>query len=186
MKMQKLILLTLFGMFAMSSCKYECPCFDKSLLVWMPQEYGDEIKFTNHDNSDTLVFIVTKKYYSDSYKIERQNKKSCEANAELITENIEDTLNYKLTIVTNYQNILTSIFGNIYVGNKKGRFGIDEPNLKELIKSKTINNKNYNTITFEYDTTTNSAEIYKIILAENYGLLQFYEESGEVWTLIEE
>ncbi len=66
MRSQKIILIVLFAMFILGSCKYECPCFDTSLLVWMPQEYGDSIQFTNQDNSDKLTFIVTKKYYSDS------------------------------------------------------------------------------------------------------------------------
>lgn len=185
MKSQKIILIVLFGIIAMSSCKYECSCFDKSLLVWMPQDYGDKIQFTNQDNLDTLTFVVTKKSYTDSYKIERQNKQSCFPSAYLIADNFEDTLNYNLTIETDYKNILTQFFGSIYLGNKKGTFGINDPNLKELVKSKTINNKNYNIITFENDTITNNNEIYKIILAENYGLLKFYEKSGKVWTLIE-
>ena len=180
MKTQKLLLLVLFAILSLSSCKYECPCFDKSLLVWMPQEYGNTIQFTNQDKSDTLTFYVTKKYYSDSYKIERQNRQSCYADAELITRNDTDSLFYSLQISSDYNNT-SSIVSEISVKQALGSFGINNINSQEYI----LNNKSYKSLFLESDTTKTNDGIYKIILAENYGLLQIYEKTGEVWTLIE-
>ena len=169
----------------LNSCRYDCPCFDKSLLVWIPQEQGDKLEFTNKDYSDTLTFTVTKKYYSDNYKIERQNKQSCYPDAQLIMENNTDSLYYTLSIITNYNNTLTSLFGEINARQNKGYFGIDDCDLKNMTKKIIVIGKNYNALIFEKDTTTNDNKIYKIILAENYGLLKFYEKSGVEWTLIE-
>lgn len=53
------ILLIISGIL-LNSCKYECPGIDKSLLKWIPQEYGDKIKFYNQFN-DTIEFIVNQK-----------------------------------------------------------------------------------------------------------------------------
>jgi len=183
MKAQKIILVALFGMFLLNSCKYECPCFDKSLLVWMPQEYGDKIQFTNQNNSDTLTFTVTKKEYTDSYKIQRQNRESCDAYAELIASN--DALLYSISFDKPYQSDYILDGGIRLNYNVAGGFTFSFSDINKLTKKYIINNKSYNAITFEQDTTANNNEIYKIILAEDYGLLQFYEKSGEVWTLIE-
>ena len=98
MKTIKILIIITFASILLNSCKYECPGFDKSLLVWMPQEYGDEIKFTNNDNSDTLVFTVNKKEYTDSYIVERQNKKSCDAIASLGAKNNFSNSNFSISI----------------------------------------------------------------------------------------
>ena len=183
MNTKRIILIVLFGIFAISSCKYECPSFDKSLLVWIPQNVGDEIQFTNQDNSDTLTFYVTQKSYTDSYKTERQNQESCSASAGLTANN--DTLQYSIYFNKPYN--ADYIFeGEIKLNsNIAGVFSISFSDINNITKKIVINNNEYKAIIFENDTNTNDVEIYKIILAENYGLLQFYEKSGEVWTLIE-
>lgn len=186
MKTIKILIFIAFASILLNSCKYECPGFDKSLLVWMPKEYGDEIKFTNNDNSDTLVFTVNNKEYTDSYMTERQNKKSCDAVASLGAKNNFSNSNFYISIYNPYN---SDIGISIYIYlieeqlEKTGEQSISFTNINEIKEPIVINNKTYNAIIIENDTLINQNEIYKIILAENYGLLKFYEKSGIEWTL---
>lgn len=183
-----MLILSIISAIVFNSCKYECPGIDKSLLKWIPQEYGDGIKFYNQFN-DTIVFIVNKKEYTDSYQVERQNKKSCDAIAAL---NAKSSLNYSQFNITFSKPIQFDFSLNINIGlvindlEKTGGYGLEFSDINSLTESFTLNDKNYNSIIFETDTMTSNADIYKIILAENYGLLKFYEKSGAIWTLIEE
>ncbi|HPL05303.1 MAG TPA: hypothetical protein PLG05_09020 [Bacteroidales bacterium] len=67
MKTSTLIFL-LLAMFFINSCRnIECPCFDKSLLTWMPYEVGDRLIYVNQQN-DSLIFTVKSKHLSEAYK----------------------------------------------------------------------------------------------------------------------
>lgn len=69
---------------------------------------------------------------------------------------------------------------------KIGGGNLEFSDINSLTESFTLDGKNYNSIILKTDTITSNAGIYKIILAENYGLLQFYEKSGTIWTLVED
>ncbi len=169
-----------------NACKYECPGFDKSLLSWMPQNEGDTLNYIN-ENTDTLSFVVEKKNYSKSFKIERQNKKSCYSYAILDVFNTYTLTGFTIKFNESYSNNLSISF-TINIDNKEkyGHFNFDNiKNLNNLSQEIEIDNKSYKeAIIFESDTINNSISIYKAIAANNYGLVKFYEKSGVEWSLL--
>lgn len=184
-KITFLISITILALLA-NACKYECPGFDKSLLSWMPQNEGDTLNYINK-NTDTLTFVVEKKNYSKSFKIERQNKKSCYSDAILDAFNTFTLTGFTIRFNESYSNNL-SMSCTININNKEkyGYFYYDNiKNLNNLSQKIKIDNKSYKeTIIFENDTINNSNKIYKAIVANHYGLVKFYENSGVEWSLL--
>ncbi len=182
-----LISITIIAFLA-NACKYECPGFDRSLLSWMPQNEGDTLNYVNK-NTDTLTFVVEKKDYSKSFKIERQNKKSCYSDANLYSKNQIHNSEINFSIVENWNNVL-SICVNLYLlkyyeTEKQGELCIETQNINNIIEALNIENKAYKeAIIFENDTINDSNNIYKAIIANNYGLIKFYEKSGVEWSLL--
>jgi hypothetical protein len=188
MRMKSILFLILTFFVLLNSCKYECPEIDKSLLKWIPQELGEKIRYYSQFN-DTIEFIVNQKEYTDSYQTERQNKKSCSA---IATLKAKSPINHSFFYITFHKGVQPEFYlnGNIsLVANQLEKIGVcffKFTDINSLTESFTLHDKSYNSIIFEADTMTSNALIYKIILAENYGLLKFFEKSGTTWTLIEE
>jgi hypothetical protein len=69
------LLILLISLFV-TGCNYNCPGFDKDLLVWMPYETGDELVYTNQQN-DTLKFTINQKEISEPYETSHKNRNHC-------------------------------------------------------------------------------------------------------------
>jgi len=178
------------------SCTYHCPAFDENILKWLPYQIGDTLKYSN--KSDTLKFIV-----NNNHKDGRISSKSviplmdvrCTSTAFFRTTiqnelciseycieqkylsirfNEKDSLAINTTCLDTYNpehNV------QIYNTNRK-------PNLKYFdnyqIENKTISN----IFEISIDTTLYSDRIWKIILAKGFGVVQFQERNGNIWTKI--
>ncbi len=171
-----------------NSCKVECPCFNKNLLTWMPYEVDDELLYVNQQN-DTLFFTVKSKILSEEYKEKKRFEEECFSKAEFEISDDLSTSGYDYTIY-NYKDGATIDFkfsilihNNVYSSGGNSFLDIDC-----CLDTMTINNKLYQeTITIERDTINFSDEIWKVIVANNYGIVKFYDKkTGYEWTLVEE
>lgn len=169
-----IILISLFVL-AVSGCDYNCPGFDTELLKWMPYELGDELIYTNQHN-DTLIFTINEKEISEPFETHK-GRNACNSSFFIAAFEQVNSLSCGFTILDEDITIEISV-NSCYDNIKTTDINIEQ---KEVV----INNIIYNeTIIFEKDTTINDDRIWKIILAKNYGIIQFYErETGQVWTL---
>ncbi len=188
-------ILTLFflliAIFFINSCKIECPCFDESLLTWMPYEVGDRLTYVNQQN-DTLSFTVKSKILSEEYKERKRFEDECSSDAEFEINDDLSTSGYRFVINKYIQNIgIQYEFGLLIddnVNNPNYSSGYGSSNIECCLDTITINDKFYNeVIIIERDTIIFSDEIWKVIVANNYGIIRFYDrETDYVWTLVDE
>lgn len=190
MKTSTLIFL-LIVIFFINSCKVECPCFDKSLLTWMPYEVGDRLTYVNQQN-DTLSFTVKSKILSEEYKEKKRFEDECVSDAVFDINDDLSTSGYRFVINKDMQNIgIHYEFGLLIdnnVNNPIYSSGICSSNIECCLDTITINDKFYNeVIIIERDTINYSDEIWKVIVANNYGIIRFYDrETDYVWSLVDE
>ena len=169
----------------LSTCNKDCIKFDRDLLTWIPYNIGDEIYFTNQNN-DTLTFIINEADIYDDESYCRCEKCECVSYASFSTAvNIEDFINGEISVIEN--NIKIMSFG-IRVGDSNGYHSLSGSNIFNDTISYSINNVTYNEVLlFEVDTILQPKhEIWKIIVANNYGVIKFYDRyTGHEWTLVE-
>lgn len=188
MKTIKIFLFILI-LFVFIGCKYECPGFDKTLITWIPYNIGDELTFSNQ-NSDTIKFIIVHKAISEEEKVKRScGSKCCESTANIIAESTYDD-NYKKNSLT-YDIVFTYmenwIHSNISLGkynNHNGMAGITD--FERHIDSMSINGFLFNeVVVLERDTLKfPDDEIWKVIVANNYGIVKFFDrKTGDEWIL---
>jgi hypothetical protein len=189
MKTLTLIFL-LIAVYFINSCKVECPCFDKSLLTWMPYDVGDVLTYVNQQN-DTLSFTVKSKILSEEYKEKKRFEDECVSDAVFhLSDDFSTiaysqyyfTIDYDESGITIKYNIELLISDNVYCS------GLGSSNIECCLDTITINGEYYNeTIIIERDTINYSDEIWKVIVANNYGIIRFYDrETDYVWTLVDE
>jgi hypothetical protein len=164
----------------------QCPPLDRNLLVWIPYEKDDAIRFVNAKN-DTIQFKVSEKeIYDDLGKY----KDLCDSKVSVIFQDNENEFIY--TIYNSFDN---SIIFNIsmYFFNKSGVFDYSLKNYsslqEQIIHDTIIDNQNYsNAIMISVDTIKypDLSHFWKIIIAENKGIVKFYDRiDNETWTYIE-
>jgi predicted DNA binding protein len=173
-----IVLISLFVL-AVSSCNYSCPGFDTELLKWMPYELDDELIYTNQYD-DTLIFRIYQKEISESYETSHKNRNYCESH---LYYDIAEISNQSINMIFRINKLEnnTSIGIEINIQNNSGFFYIETENLNTKII--TLESNSYETITFENDTIGDDNEIWKVILAKNYGIIQFYDREADfVWT----
>ncbi|GAB4287483.1 MAG: hypothetical protein Kow0068_13280 [Marinilabiliales bacterium] len=187
--MNKIKILLLFVIvILMNSCKIECPSFDKSLLTWFPYEVGDQLMYTNQHN-DTLIFSVKSKNLSESYKEKKRFEDECISDAVFYLSDDFSTIAYSqyyFTIdydesgITIKYNIELLISDNVYCS------GSGSSDIECCLDTITINNRLYQeAVIIERDTINFSDEIWKVIVANNYGIIKFHDrETGYEWTLV--
>lgn len=189
MKTIKIFLFILI-LFVFIRCKYECPGFDKTLLTWIPYNTGDELTFTNQ-NSDTIKFTIVRKAVSEEEKVKRScGSECCVSTANIIAESTYDDnykknlLYFEITISYNIGNFMhCKIFLEKY-NNNNGMAGIR--NFELHIDTMTINGFLFNeVVVLERDTLRfPDDEIWKVIVANNYGIVKFYDrKTGDEWIL---
>jgi hypothetical protein len=186
--MKLLSLFILLIIIASHSCKVECPCFDEKLLTWMPYDINDKLMYMNQQN-DTLVFFVKSKTLSVEYKEKVRFKEDCTSEAyfkindELLSSGFEYFIREDTKDV-----VISCYFGLLIQDNIYSSGDCSFSNIYCCLDTMTINNKLYDEVfTIERDTINFSDEIWKVIVANNYGIVKFYDrETGYEWTLIEE
>jgi len=183
--MKNKISIFLISLIIISGCDYPCPGFDKELLNWMPYNLNDELVYINQYN-DTLKFIVDAKEVSPPYETSRKNRDYCESHVSFnIREVLQPYINVIFSNIYQLEDNIT-IATEIDVENSSGYCYIETNNLDNDIKELTINNVEYKTIILEKDTLKYDDKIWKIIIAKNYGIIQFHDrETGNIWTLQE-
>lgn len=183
------LFLFLLIFFVFAGCKYECPGFDKTLLTWMPYNIDDELVFINQNN-DTILFTIIHKAVSKEEKVKRScGIKCCTSTANIIAES-PTAYNYKKNSFT-YEIVFTYMENWIQCeislskyNNNSGSVGLR--NFELHIDTITINNFFFNeVVVLEKDTLTfPDDEIWKVIVANNYGIVKFYDrKSRDEWIL---
>jgi hypothetical protein len=187
-KVQSILIIFVFVL--LSSCYKKCPEFNKKYLSWMPYNIGDELIFINQNN-DTLSFIINRKYVTDEHKIKRIGKCSCGTPHAIAEGTSYEDNNYRnngLTFEINYANNINEGYMSfeIFLGKYNNHLGYcSKRNFESYIDTMTINGFFYNEIVvLERDTINFTDEIWKVIVANNYGIVKFYDrETGDEWTL---
>jgi hypothetical protein len=180
--MKTTILILLISLFVfVTGCDYNCPGFDKDLLVWMPYETGDELVYINQ-RDDTLTFTINQKEISEPYETSHKNRNYCVSNAMFYAT--DHNMNGVSTEIINDRDYL-SVSVSAKVNDNSGLDYLKIEDIASIIQQYTIASKLYEEVLiFEKDTITNDDEIWKIILAKNYGIIQFHDrETNDVWTL---
>ena len=141
----------------------------------MPYETSDELVYTNQDN-DTLRFTINQKEISEPYETHK-GRNACNSNFDIASIGETGSLSFSYTVFNDYTTVAVSVnscFNNIKTNN-----------LNSETEQIYIENSHYSQgLIFEKDTITNDDEIWKIILAKNYGIIQFHDRETEaVWTL---
>ena len=193
MKSIKIFILLIFVVF-LNGCYEKCPPFNEDLLTWMPSEKGDVLKYSNEQN-DTLTFTAFGKSISEEYRKRSAIRCSSQASLALRDNNNYDTYSVSMIYYEDNKVSLISSFSLIIDFEERiyslGSFNIDD--IECCIDTLTVNNVFYNeTITMECDTILHPStksyyyRIWKAIVANNYGVIKFYDRyTGYEWTLIE-
>lgn len=183
MKTSTLIFL-LLAIFFINSCRnIECPCFDKSQLTWMPYEVGDRLIYVNQQN-DSLIFTVKSKHLSETYKEKKRFEDDCISNAVFHLSDTERS-QYYFNIDNNEAGTSITCKISLQISDNVFSSGIASSYIEGKLDTMTINGKFYNEVlVIERDTVTYSENIWKIIIANNYGIIRFFDrKTGYVWTL---
>ena len=164
----------------LTSCEYNCPNFDENLLSWMPYKKNNSLIYTNQQH-DTISFQINKVDISDGYTTSRKNRNCCESRAIVGEVNNLKGIGCEIILLENSLSIQVSI----RIGNNNGLNFLETNDIYSDTQILSINNKQYSEVlVFERDTIKYDDEIWKIILANNYGIVQFYDrETGYIWTL---
>ncbi len=188
MKKIKIFLFILF-LFVFIGCKYECPGFDKTLITWIPYNVGDELIFVNQQ-LDTLYLTVTTKSVSEEYEARRSCKNKCCDSKATIMANDEYDDNYRqnafrIEITFTYvENWMSSNINLEKYNNNSGYCSIT--NFENHIDTMSINGFLFNeVVVLERDTLRfPDDEIWKVIVANNYGIVKFFDrKTGDEWIL---
>lgn len=180
MKIKINIFFVLLLSFYLTGCDIQCQGFDTKFLSWMPYELNDKLVYFNQNN-DTIVFTINQKEIFDGYETSFKNRKYC--TSEMSIGDASSDRGLGVNIINNSELIILSAATRI--NNNSGSIYLETENLENEIKELTINDKIFEeTIILELDTTTQNMEIWKIIIAKNYGIVQFFDrKSNEIWTL---
>lgn len=180
MKSKQFFLIIVFSISLSTSCNYNCPGFDTKLLEWMPYDLNDKIIYYNQNN-DTISFTINQKDISSSYETSYKNRKECVSEMSIGEASSEKGLGINI----NKKSDLIIISAAARINSNSGSIYLETENIENETQTLTINNKSFTeTIMFEIDTTKNDMKIWKIIIAKNYGIVQFFDrETDEIWTL---
>ena len=173
-----------------------CPEYPGSKLSWLPYQLDNLVKFSN--NNDTISFIINDNTKSNAYSFKKNCKCACEADAQFKT-NVNDQIDLKIAgrsiffgIVVDYQYTFIKYGGDLYSALRSDNFHFSEENDKiseEVIAEYYIADMVYkNVIIIELDTiddysfTWQKPEIWRLLVAESIGIIQFEDcKTREVW-----
>jgi hypothetical protein len=195
MKTKLLYFVVLAFIMSMSSCKKNCSSFDDTLLPWITFQQKNILIYTNQF-SDSLCFGKVSEYTSSSYTVQKNISEPCHSFSVFTASNLindENNIYYQIEKVRNNIHITLNFiypirYDSIYLYwlETGGHFERDYKKLDESIHPTTINGIEFaNAITIEEDTCLYSDNVWKCIIIKGHGIMQFYEKSGVVWTLME-
>lgn len=177
--MRTINLICICLLFLTCSCKRECPPFDRSLLVWIPYNLGDTIKFYTQ-SSDTLKFKITEKVlYDDDVSPGRWEKYGCSSRSTIYADEIDGNSNIRQAIYCGEYEFITFNI-DISINRKLGVLDLGMPiaNIRNhIINEIIINDKIYNNaIIIEGDTIKHPrfSEYWKVILVQNKGIVKLF------------
>lgn len=185
--MKKILYLLLLFVPLTQSCSKTCPKFDITLLRWFPLSINDKIYFQNQ-HGDTLIFTVFNKNVTDEYKESKCAKCDCEATASIESKGDKgyDLQALGVEFLT-YKNEINISIG-LRIEESNGSLNISTNEFSNIVLNNVIiDSVLYNEVlTFEKDTVTYSdEEIWKVIVAKDYGVIKFYDKAtGFEWSLL--
>lgn len=182
-----LIVISIF--FLITSCKKECPSFNKDLLCWLPQNVNDTLLFKNNWN-DTISFVVNEKRIShDNSHYGRSDKYQCcsETNFNALSLQNSEYFIRENILYPDIEEIYFTI--SLYHNGKKGEFSLYTASINEnVLSSLVIDNQEFtNVIVFENDTVEHPdlSGFWKLIVSKDVGIVKFYEKGNNAtWTLL--
>jgi hypothetical protein len=175
------------------SCKKDCSSFDNELLSWInykkpdiliyTNQYGDSLKYYNGFQNKSTGYTINKDISSPCHSWARFKAYAVDTN-DVIVLRIEKTKSdFAFTFLINYT------YDSIY---KKGYIKTYYTKIENDINTITIKGISYNeSLVMQTDTNEFFGEgyyrkdIWKCIVVKDRGLMQFYEKSGMIWTLVE-
>ena len=169
-----------------------CPSYSNSDLVWMPYEKNQDIKFSN--GNDTLSLIIDSCGISDSYSFKKNCDCDCSANA--FAYSSIDTAH-----LFNINAISYSSYGNksYYYNFYKYKYSNNELKNSNLDQFDfTIEDDQWSADTLatygnyshvvkiELDTINTTRDIWQVYIAKSVGIIQFSSIDNRcTWNLIE-
>lgn len=170
--------LLIIGLLFLASCKKQCPPFDRSLLGWIPYQVDDTVGFTSNAN-DSIFFIITdKEIIDDESTYGSCDKCGCSSNSSMYYEEIINGDYFISERIINEKNNSIALVISVYMNEKAGEFSLITDDFhSHVVDELIINNKTYNNlIIIESDTIKhpNYSEYWKIILAENKGIVKIF------------
>jgi hypothetical protein len=180
----------------MTSCFGETDCskYPQSKLNWLPYRLSNVIKFS--DMTDTIEFTIEETLLSDAYSFKNNCKCACEANA-LFKTDINKTIDIKIEgysnfydTRTNYEYNLIKYGGDFYSAQRSDDFYFSDENNgieNEIISEYTVGDKKYkNVLKLELDTIDSKPEIWRLIIADSVGIIQFDDcKLNKTWKRVE-
>ena len=186
MKQYKL-LICIFILIVLSSCRYHCPDFPESELKYIPYKLNDTLRYSS--NNDTIELIVSDYYKTDKHTVKANlpiMDLECEERANYIT-NKNQKIGCYIKESYDSQDLFNVEFDTYDVFN----FSLYDDTIhmngiikKEFKENQKINGKiYYNCITLEKKFQENL--IWKIVKVDSFGIVEFYHRDyQEPWTII--
>lgn len=184
---KKIIFLSLTFLCFLNACKYQCPSFPESKLIYIPYEMNDTLKYSN--GIDTIVFVVSEYYQTEKHTFSTAFPIMdlwCEEKANYKTD---QNLKVGCFISESYDEY--ELFEVKFNELNKFTFSLSDKSVFEggIIKEEfsdqlEINGRLYhNCITVEKNTLYNL--IWKIVKADSVGIVEFYHNDyQDPWVLL--
>jgi hypothetical protein len=187
-----ILLLVLFLLIIAYGCKKKCQPVDDKLLSWAHYINPDEIVYTNQFK-DTILFHLDYENKSLGYKMVNDLSSPCHSFV-VYSAHGNSHQGISFIIEKTKQTVCFSIGMYYYIDSayKSGYVKTFFRNINKEIQASSINGISYKeTLIMEKDTNNYihgeeySKDVWKCIVVKDHGLMQFYEQSGVVWTLVE-
>jgi hypothetical protein len=190
MKKKLILWYILLLVLVIPSCRKKCPSCGDDLLSWISYKHPDKVVYLGQIG-DTLVYDSPLIQSSDDYKANKDAKQPCYSYAELIIgcdidhhlgrfiikiylEKVRNELKFSLHFITWIDGVSEYIFPDTFVKN-----------IKQDIKTVSINGVSYiEALTIE-NTSASSYEVSKCVFVKDHGLMQYSYGNGNNVTLLE-
>lgn len=194
--MRKLLPLVFAVCFFSCNKVTDCPPYPYNYLEWLPYDNGGHVTFRSEKASQTYMFDDV--FQTKQYTIGRNEACNCEAFAHA-NSSIDSTGNIQLRCTSEKQTIRFNfafefqhygMLANYYVPRNIDRFAFSIKNdgtieNATLRDSVMIGGRRFdNVIIVEIDTIfVSTAQIYKLYLAKEHGVVRYDYRSGESFVL---
>jgi hypothetical protein len=189
--MKKIISLIVLSLLMLSNgCKKKCEPIDDKLLAWMHYKTPEKIIYTNQF-ADSIFFHFDSEDRSLGYDVDLSSP--CHSYVRYTAGGFSQH-GISFTIEKTKQAVCFTIiiYYNVDSIHKSGIIKTFYKNINKEIQAVSTNGATYNeALIMEQDTNDyfrygdSSKDIWKCFVVKDHGLMQFYEKSGVVWTLVE-